>query len=97
MFGSWLSYSHDRRWLHRFRLSRWSCSHYSNRQCGCTFTNAGHLHKPVYFTDIRTRCIDDGYFDGVIQVAPEIPFTPEENRDILIGSVRVDYLLIDSI
>ncbi|SRR5258706_8230124 len=97
MLGSWLSCSHDRRWLHHFRLLRRSYSHYSNRQCGGTYTNAEHLHKPVYFTDIGTRCTNDGYFDGVIQVAPEIPFTPEENRDILMGGVRVDCLLVDSI
>ena len=97
MFWSWPSYSHDRHCLHRFRLLRWSCSHYGDHQRRGTYTNAEHLHKPVDFTDIGTRCIDDSYLDSVALVVPKIFFTPEEDWNVLIGGVRVNYLLVDSI
>jgi len=97
MSDSWLSYAHDRRCLHHSRLLRSSCSHYSDHHSSGTCTNAEHLHKPVDFADIGTRRIDDGYCDGVGLVAPEIPFTPEEDGDILVSGVRVDYLLVGPI
>ena len=90
MFGSWLSYSHARHCLHHFHLLRWPCSYHGDHQRGSTYTNAEHLHKPINFTDIGIRCIDDSYLDSVALVTPEVPFTPEEDWDVLIGGVRFD-------
>jgi hypothetical protein len=65
--------------------------------CRDTYINAEHLHKPVDFADIGTRCIDDGYLDGVVLIVPEVPHTPEEDRDILIVGVGDYYLLVDPV